>query len=375
MDLKNLKMPDLKKLDKKLVARLSLVLAIIVVLIIVIIVIKLIIGNRVGYSVIEEKMVNGAKKYYSNDEVGTEKFKKISDGEISVSIDELVENGYLQNLEKLVLDKEVTCKGKVTVKMNNGYTLYTPFLDCGSTYKTKYLNEVITSTTTESGNGLYKINNDYVFRGENLNNHVTFANKNWLILRVRENGNIRLIELTKREKIVWDDRYNLEVQSRNGINNFNVSRIKESLTSLYENTEEFSETDKGYIVPTNLCIGKRSEEETDNSGNVECKEIVENWPLGLVQINEYIIASLDGSCHKLTDRTCENYNFFNELEDGSYWSITTNSARSDKAYKFNPAPFSTSASSEAGIKAVIELDKNTVYVSGDGSKDNPYTIK
>lgn len=374
MDLKNIKMPDLKKMDKKLIARLSLGLAIIVILVILIIVIKIIVGNHVGYSVIEDKMVDAAKRYYSEDENGINKFKSISNGDISVTTNELVDSGYLDSLDKLVPDRDVTCNGKVTVKMNNGYTLYTPYLSCGNTYKTKYLSEVITASTVESGNGLYKIGNDYVFRGEDLNNYVSFAGKTWLILRVRENGNVRLLETTKRDKITWDDRYNLEVESKNGINNFNVSRLKDSLTALYDNSDEFSDSDKGYIVPTNLCIGKRSEEETDNSGNVECKEVVENWPLGLIQVNEYLLASLDGNCHKVTDRNCENYNYLNELES-SYWSITTNTKRSDKVYKFNPSPFSTSAASVASIRAVIELDKYSVYDSGEGTLENPYKIK
>ena len=374
MDLKNIKMPDLKKLDKKLLARLFLALAIIVILVIVIVVVKIIVGNHVGYDVIENRMVDAAKEYYSNDEDGIKKFKAISNGEISVNVNTLIDNGYLQSLDKLVPDKEVTCNGKVTVKMNNGYTLYTPFLDCGSTYKTKYLNEVITSSVVESSNGLYKMGNDYVFRGENLNNYVAFADKTWVILRVRENGNIRLLELTRREKLPWDDRYNLEVEGKNGINDFKVSRIRDSLMSLYENSEEFSDINKGYIVPTNLCIGKRSEDETDNSGNVECKEIVENWPVGLIQVNEFLIASLDNNCHKLTDNSCENYNYLSTLE-GTYWSITPNTKRTDKVYKFNVTPFSTSAISYASIRAVIELDPNTIYVSGDGTLDNPYIIK
>lgn len=374
MDLKNIKMPDLKKLDKKLIARLTLGLAVIVILVILIIVIKIIVGNHVGYTVIEDKMVDAAKRYYSEDENGINKFKSISNGEISVSTNELVDNGYLESLDKLIPDSDVTCDGKVTVKMNNGYTLYTPFLSCGNTYKTKYLNEVITASTVEKGNGLYKVGNDYVFRGENLNNYVSFANKTWLILRVRENGNIRLLETTKRDKITWDDRYNLEVESKNGINTFDVSRLKDSLVSLYDNADEFSDTDKGYIVPTNLCIGKRSEDETDNSGNVECKEVIENWPLGLIQVNEFLLASLDSNCHKVTDRNCENYNYLNELES-SYWSITTNTKRSDKVYKLNPSPFSTSAASVASIRAVIELDKYSVYNSGEGTIENPYTIK
>lgn len=374
MDLRNLKKPDLKKMDKKLLARLTLAFGAIIALVIIIIIIKLIIGNRVGYDTVEEKMVQAAKEYYSENESGIENFKKISKGEIKVSTDTLVEEGYLKELSKIIPDKEISCSGKVTVKMNNGYTLYSPYLDCGDAYKTKYLNEVITSNIVESGNGLYKIENDYVFRGEELNNHLKFADKDWLILRVRENGNIRLIELTKREKIAWDDRYNVDVTSASGINDFNVSRIKDYLIGLYNNNEEFNDIQKGYIVPTNLCIGKRNPNETKNDGSVECSEVVENWPLGLIQVNEYMIASLDSNCHISSDRSCENYNYFTDIYS-SYWSITTGANRSDKVYKLNPSPFDTSASSEASVRAVIELDPKSIYVSGDGSIDNPYIIK
>ncbi len=374
MDLKNLKAPSLKKIDKKLMARITLVTAIIFILVIVIIVVKLIIGNRMGYDRIEDKMIEAAKEYFSEDEKGIKKFKKIGEQEITVTTDALIDAGYLKNLDKMVPNKEAECKGKVVVKMNNNYPLYSPYLDCGTAYKTKTLKEVITSDIVESESGLYKVGEEYIFRGEFVNNYVSFANKTWLILRIREDGKIRMIETTRREKIEWDDRYNLEVTSKLGINDFSVSRIRDYLLNLYENDEEFTDSDRAYLAPYNLCTGKRKLEETTNDGSIECSEVVENWYLGLIQANEFAIPSLDQNCHRITDRSCSNYNYLTSLYS-SYWSITPGSERTDKVYKLNPDPFTTSASSSASVRAVVEIDGNSVYVSGDGSQENPYIFK
>lgn len=373
-DLKNMKMPDLKKVDKKLMARIVLVLTVIVVLVVAVVIIKLIIGNRVDYNIIEDKMVIAAKEYLSDDEEGIKKFKKIGDGEITITTNTLVEAGYLTNLDKLVKNKDAECKGKVIVKMNNNYPLYSPYLDCKEAYKTKTLSETITANTVEKESGLYKLGNDYVFRGEFVDNFVSFAGKEWRILRVRENGNIRMIETTRREKIAWDDRYNVEITSNTGINDFNVSRVKDYLIALYETDEEFSDTDRSYIVPTDLCIGKRKNDDTQNDGSIECSEVIENWLIGLIQANEYALPSLDENCKRVTDRSCNNYNYLTSMYR-SYWSITTLSERSDRVYRLNPDPYATSAVSTAGVRGVVEIDANSVYVSGDGTEKNPYVFK
>lgn len=374
MDLKNLKMPNLKKIDKKLMARIILVTTIIFVVVIAIIIIKLIIGNRMGYDRIEDKMIEAAKEYFSDDEKGIQKFKKIGEQEITVTTDTLIDAGYLKNLDKLVPNKEVECKGKVVVKMNNNYPLYSPYLDCKDAYKSKTLAEIVTADVVENGSGLYKVGEEYVFRGEFVNNYVEFADKTWLILRVRENGNIRMIETTRREKIVWDDRYNLEITANTGINDFNVSRIKDYLIALYENDEEFTDYDRSYIAPSNLCIGKRSKDETINDGSVECSTVVENWLIGLIQANEFAIPSLDANCRKITDRSCNNYNYLTSLYS-SYWSITPGSEHTDKVYRLNPDPYAASAASSASVRAVVEIDGNSIYVKGDGTEDNPYIFK
>lgn len=375
MDLRKLSMPNLKKMDKKLINKLVLVLILIVIIFIGIIVFKLIIGNRTSYNNVENKMVKAAIKYYSENENGINSFKNIGNGTITVSTETLIENKYLKELTKLIPDKgkEISCKGSVSAKMNNGYVLYTPYLECNN-YKTKKLNEVMTESIVEAEDGLYKVNDSYIFRGEYVNNFVSFADKIWRVLKINEDGSIRMIETTKREKIVWDDRYNIDTENSNGINDFNISRIKDSLIKLYEDDEEFNDSDKAYIVPQKLCIGKRGPNETNNSGEIECSEVVDNWMIGLIQVNEYLNASIDPNCQKFNDPQCGNYNYLKSLR-GTYWSITPSTEKTSKVYKMLPQPYVTNAEGSAGIRGVILIDQDSIYVKGDGTEDNPYVFK
>lgn len=374
MDLKKISMPDFKKLDKSLINKLALFLLIIVFLVVIIIVVKIFKGNRISYEKIEDKMIAAAKKYYSSDESGIQEFKNISSKELSINVDKLVESGYLKDLTKLTPNKEATCTGRVNAKTNNGYILYTSYLDCGNDYKTKYLSDLLKEDIVTTKDGLYAYNDYYLYRGEYVNNYVNFANKTWRILRINSDNTIRMIETTKREKIVWDDRYNVNLEGNDGINDFEVSRIKDSLESLYNDNSEFSDTDKAYIIPQNLCIGKRNEYETINDGTIECSKTYNDFMIGLVQVNEYALPSLDENCKTPIDKACGNYNYFSDF-NSAYWSITASTIKSSKVYKLSPEPFTTNADAIAGIRAVIHIDSNVTYVSGNGTLDQPYVFK
>lgn len=374
MDLKNIKKPDLKKMDKGLINKLASFLLIIVLIFVVIIVIKLIKGNRVSYESIENKMINAAKTYYSEDEQGINEFKDVSNKNISVDIKTLVEKGYLKELTKLTPNKEAICNGNVRVKTNNNYTLYTAFLDCGDDYKTKFLSDVIKSSVVETGDGLYAYNDEYIFRGELVNNYVSFADKEWRIIKINNDNTIRMIETTIRDEIVWDNRYNVDTKSKEGINDFSVSRIKDSLEELYNNEEEFNDNDKSHIVAQNLCIGKRSRTDSSLNGSTECSQKYDNFMIGLLQVNEYALASLDKNCTNPEAKACQNYNYFSEHKN-SYWSITANAEKTNKVYKFVNTPIVTSANNRARIRAVINIDANSTFINGDGTKENPYVIK
>lgn len=360
------------KLDKKLFSRIMIILGIIVTIFIVIFIIKLITGNKLSYSDIEKKMIESAKNYYHENE---DSLPNQNGGTTSITVDELVKADVIKPLNQLIKDKNVTCTGKITVSNNNGQYLYSPYLDCGDTYTTKTLASVLIdpNNLVSSGDGLYMLGDSYIYRGEKVNNYLSFAGKTWYILKIYGDGSIRILETTKRNKIVWDNRYNSDSKGNNGINNYSISRIKDSIDEIYNNPEEFSNKDKAYILNKTLCVGARSESDTINTGSIECSETFESAPLGLLQVNEYMLASIDSKCHSIKDRECTNYNYLAKIPH-SFWTITKDSETTHKVYKISSSPFLTKASNSASILLTTTINGNVVYKSGDGSLEKPYTF-
>ena len=330
-------------------------------------------GNRYSYAEVEEKMKNAAISYYEDRQ---DKLPTIEGGKVTVEVSSLVETKNLKSLDKIT-KKGVTCTGSVTVQKNGEYYLYRPNLDCGEDYKTVGLTEQIKKDNpiTSENDGLYEIGENLVFRGEKVNNYVSFSGKLWRIIRINNDGSLRLLEDDIVYTGVWDDRYNIDKESSTGINNFDKSRLKDGLDKIYnEMNDVFNEKTKSQIVFKNLCIGKRYIEETDNSGNVECSTVTEPRPIGLMQSNEFMVASLDPNCTYSTDAQCSNYNYLADYTK-STWTLNADAANTHRAYKFSGGYVSSMASNESGFRLVINLSDNINYTKGNGTLENPYVVE
>ncbi len=362
---------NIKNLDKSLMKKLGIILGIIIGAFLVIIIFKLIFGGRISYSQIENKMIQSAKKYYNDN---PEKLPSVDKSIVTINASQLTEEKYLKELNKLTKDRSATCTGQVDVINNNGYYLYSPTLNCGKAYQTKKLKDVLMKDVVTSSNGLYNYGDYYIYRGEYVNNHVRFAGKDWVILRINNDGTIRMIELTERENVVWDDRYNSESESNDGINDYSVSRIKDTMNEIYNDKKEFSSTDKSYISTQNLCIGKRSNQNTTGfDGTIECSNTISSQPLGLIQANELSLVSLDSKCSNINDLECTNYNYLSNLEE--YWTLTANSDNTYEVFVNSGVTFSSEASSEAIPRVVVQIDSHANYLSGTGTESDPYIIQ
>lgn len=363
---------NLKKIDKKLYMYLGIGFGIMIFLIIVILIINIMVGGRVSFEVAESKMQNAAIRYYSSrsDEL------PINQAEVKIEMETLVNAKLIKNFDRLLKEKDATCTGYVTIKNNNGNYLYSPYLDCGEKYKTTTLSSKIKENNpiATSGDGLYQMGENLVFRGEYVNNFVSFANKLWRIVRINSDDTLRMIEVSRKDSYTWDDRYNVEIESNTGINDYRVSRIKDTIEEIYNNEEEFSKTDKSYIVAQDVCLGKQSEDSNIIDGSIECSDILSNQFVSLLQVNEYVIASIDNDCKKLSDRQCSNYNYIAKF-DKTFWTVTAYSEKSDRVFKISTIPTISRASNSGGINLVIHISKDSIYSSGDGTETNPYIIK
>lgn len=331
-------------------------------------------GRTYTYDEVELLLVKNVKRKYEN----TDKLPSLNN-KLEVGINELINDGIMKNLNEYTNTTD-SCSAKVTIYNNNGYYLYVPNINCASNYKTNTLYEqLLDDSLVSSGNGLYALGNGFAFKGDNVNNYVKINNYLYRVISINENNQIKLIDTKKKEQLAWDDRFNVDKNSYVGINNYysnNLnSRIKDSLESLYKDDSIYTDIDRAYFIPSQFCMGKRSINEFDNTGNIECLEYTPQFPLGLLSLYEYFVASLDTNCNSIESSSCSNYNYFSD-NSNYLWTMTADKDTSYKVYKVTGGIVSLSnASNQSALKVVVNINGDNVISDGDGSLNNPYIIK
>ena len=363
-------------MDQKLMKILGIVIAGFVVFILILFLIASCSNTTYTYEKLEDKMLSVAKEYYKNNESELPSQDKDTK---SYTLKKMISDGKIDELSKL-FGKEVKCEGNVTVTNNNGHYVYTPYLSCGSDYKTTILTDkIIDNSLVESGSGLYQVGDEYIFKGDAKDNYVSFAGKTFRIIRINEDGTIRLIDNEGITEVIWDRKYNAEVRDSNGINDYIAgdnlyANIKTVSDNYYNNDYIWTDEDRNYITTQNLCVGKRSEAETINDGSVECSVVLENQLFGSLAIYEYLQASLDANCTNTTNSSCTNYNWFTSIPH-SFWTATGNTKSSDTVYTIYRKPRTSLCNAYNNYNLVFNLTSNVVYVEGDGTQASPYIFK
>lgn len=335
-------------------------------------------GNR-SFADVENIMSKAAESYYADNKSLLPKADK---GTNEVSLQKLINLEYMKELEKYS-SKATSCSGKVVVENNDDQYVYVPYLDCGSSYKTAELFRKVTSSSNivTSDAGLYFMNGEYVFRGDNVNNYVKLSKGLFRIVKITSENKILLIpEFEDYYYDVWDDRYNTDLGYSAGINDYRLSRMKDFLLDIYNGTINdpllLSDTDKQKLTTYSLCIGKRSKGETNNTGEVECADKLDNQMIGLLTVNDYINASTDANCTSTTSRSCQNYNYL-KLKDNTFWLMTASNENTATVYYVNNEGYiaESNASSLSRIRPTIMLNNNVMIKSGKGTESDPFILK
>jgi len=368
-----------KKKQKELLKKLMMITAGLLILIILIIILIILFNRPKTYTIeniheFELRLIELAKEYYNNNanllptegESTTLVFQSFVDLEIMKPLEEVIINGE-------------GCSAKIDVTNNNGYLLFLPKVDCGDRYKYQVLTEIITDeeNIVESGNGLYLMGENYVFRGDNVKNHIYFANRLWVILSVYEDGSMQIMEVGQRETSVWDNRFNVERRHSAGINDFIRrdinSRIKDRLDRIDANPEYLNPDERGHLLKQTLCIGKRTIRNASRDGRVECRTTLEDQTLGLIAVYEFLRVSLDPNCRTALSTSCVNYNYLARLTP-AFWTLTGESGTTHRVFRVSGSMNLTHASNSTSIKVVARLTNEALYRSGDGSANNPYQL-
>lgn len=360
---------------KKLIYILAGVMIFMVVIIIAVAIISSVGSKKLSYENIEDKMESAAKAYFKDKASSLPQEEGKS---VIVDASTLSNSKYMKELSDMVKDG-VSCTGKVIVTKNGAKYLYSSVLNCGDKYQSRKLADVVASDNpiVTSGDGLYVVGDVSKFKGEYINNYVKIDNKLWRIIDIDSEGYIRLIYADKpiEETYVWDDRYNIDRDENVGINNYDVSRIKEVMLGLESNELYISDETKEKLAYRNICIGKRSSENLELNNNEECEVTISNQLFGLPYPSDYVSASTDANCNTIKDESCENYNYLMSSSLSS-WTLNGQKEKSHRVFAVSRSGYSISdASSEKSIRPTIYLSNNVIYDSGNGTQQEPYTIK
>lgn len=333
------------------------------------------------YTETEELMREAAISYFK---ANNSKLPKVINNSTTIKVDTLVKQGYIKDLGKYLKGAK-SCSGEVIVTNINGDYRYAPYLDCGKKYQTisfiDYIKDNVKIVVND--NGLNNLNDTLVYRGDNVDNYLKIGGKIYRIVKFVD-GKAVIILTDNSTETIWDNRYNVITSSNTGINDYEVSRIKDYLNALYEETGEnrlLGKRSRMLVVSHNLPIGKRCNADNDKSGKLENAQVLENQYIGLLTVSDYLNASLDENCTGVLEdnasKPCSNYNYLNRYKY-NWWTVTANSKNTFRAYVVNKDEDivkSTNASDKAYVRPVLYISSDAIYVSGNGTKDKPFVIK
>lgn len=223
--------------------------------------------------------------------------------------------------------------------------------------------------STHTDKGLYLINNSqktnngkpvYYYRGEVTNNYVSFADGMWRIVRINEDGSIRIIQ----------DGESMQSNYSNSTSpSYNSSLVKSKIDSWYNS---LSTTNKNFLTTAKFCNGTNGSQITSryNSKNFAFKCLDDTQELelnaGILSGDEIVYAGAKLRGYSPTYLNTSNW----------YWTMT--SADSSNMYiGLNNGLWnhtSPMSGTSRGIKVVVNLKPNIKIASGDGSKSNPFTL-
>ena len=190
-----------------------------------------------------------------------------------------------------------------------------------------------------SGDGLYKNDDNYYYKGIDVNNYLMYSGRLWRIIGVDSQG-IKIITEDNQTSIVWGNNTNYE-----------KSNIMKWL-----NQDVFIKSilDENTIADSKWCNS------SVDINKYECTELFDS-KIGLLTTNEYLLAG--GVKSYLNNKTY-------------FWTLNTSS--DNKAYYIhNEGGINNDVGNNGllysyGVRPVVYLKADMSYISGDGTIDKPY---
>ena len=211
----------------------------------------------------------------------------------------------------------------------------------------KVLADIIKDNNNDNEN-FKDVNGDYYFEGMDLNNYLRYSNLTWRIIKVSSNNKVTLVLENSITSLAAGQSKKFEDSHINSwLNDQNKDYTGILEKSLNNSTE--------YLTYTNNC-----NDIINNTKNITCKKTVKDTFITVPSLNDYV--NTGGSNGFMNNE--EYYYLLNSNEDNKLWYV-------DSEGKVD----TSDGTDIIGIKPVITIKNTVKLISGDGSKDNPYTIE
>ena len=201
---------------------------------------------------------------------------------------------------------------------------------------------------TYNNSGLYKIDNNYYYKGKVTDNYLYYSARLWRIISFNDNG-IKLITEDTQTSMVWSTENNYK---NSYIYNWLNITDKEHSGIFINSLNNY----KNYLIKHSWCT------DIVTKDNQTCNDTLNDY-VGLISIEEYLKA---GGIESYLN----NNNYF--------WTI--NASENNVWYIFDKGGINDETNDDTGyhsygVRPSIVLDINTPLYKGDGTKDNPYIIE
>ena len=192
------------------------------------------------------------------------------------------------------------------------------------------------------------INKQTYFVNNANNNYVEYSNILWRIVKINEDDTITLITNSSVTSLA----YGKDLDYNNSYVKKWLNTNNEDLTGIFENILNKKDS---YLVKTNTCT-----DIMDKLSNTPCSKIENDSYVSLLSIQDYI-----NSGNK------DSY-----LSNNEYYYLSNTNSKNKVWYINTDGEMDTNNGTDIiGIRPVITLKNNLEYVSGKGTKDNPYKIE
>ena len=219
------------------------------------------------------------------------------------------------------------------------YRIYNPKDASGKVLS--LLSNKITSSSSfvYEGDGLYLVNGNYIYKGEEKNNYISFSGFTWRILKINEDRTVDLVLDNSINNLKWNSK----------ITNYSNSDIND-----YLKKEFLPLLDKSKLVKTGVC-----NDLINDLSEVNCTKIDSSNYVRLLTIEEF----LNSQAEEKSYISSENDN------------IWLSSRGKEKAWVINGKSLSYADVTDSyDIKPVITLKNSVAVTGGEGTIESPYTV-